>query len=596
MRQLVQLRHRRDQVPLEGSVLQRLRAAMEAERALTPDTLRRVARESGQPEAHVLGVASFYADLGTAPRGRTRVRVCRGSACHAAAGDAPVAWAEQALGLGLGETRADGSVSLEPTYCLGGCDVGPTVSVEDRVYGRIDEDAMRSLALDLDGGAGLPRLGRELVPSFAVHDARGAAGGPAIVLERLAAGLDARVLETARAHGAFGGLARALAGGISPDGVLAEVIASGLRGRGGAGFPTGTKWSLAAPHARAASEAFVVCNADEGDPGSYVDLHLVERDPFALLEGMALGGYAIGAGRGVVYVRSEYPDAARVLRRAIRDAREAGLLGPSILGSSFSFEIEVVEGAGSYVCGEETALLRSVEGLRGMVTARPPFPAERGLFDAPTVVQNVETLANVGWIVRHGGAAYAAHGVGRSRGTKVVCLNSLFARPGLYEVPLGTSLRVVLEELGGGLVSGEAIKCVQIGGPLGGILRGDQLDVPLGFEELDAVGALLGHAGVVAWGARTDARDIALHLLEFCDEESCGKCFPCRIGARRGVEIARRLRVARPREEVEADLALLGELLETMRLGSLCAHGGGIPAPIRSLMVLFPDELRGGAR
>jgi len=454
---------------------------------------------------------------------------------------------------------------------------------------------MTALATDLAGGAGLPRLGRELVSRFEVRDELGASGGTAIVLERLALGVDGRDLAVARASGVFGGLERALST-MTPDVVLGEVVASGLRGRGGAGFPTGTKWSLAAPHARAAPEAYVVCNADEGDPGSYIDLHILERDPYALVEGMALAGFAIGAGKGVVYVRSEYPDAARVLRGAVREARANGLLGSAILGSSFSFDIDVVEGAGSYVCGEETALLRSVEGLRGMVTARPPFPAERGLFDAPTVVQNVETLANVGWIVRHGGAAYAALGVGKSRGTKVVCLNSLFARPGLYEVPLGTSVRVIVDSLGGGLASGRAIKCVQIGGPLGGILAGDALDVPLGFEELDAVGALLGHGGIVAWDETTDARSIALHLLEFCDEESCGKCFPCRIGARRGVEIARRLFAPRDRAHIERDLALLGELPETLKPGSLFAHGGGIPAPIRSLLDRYPDEMRAGAR
>ncbi|MBX7194305.1 MAG: NAD(P)H-dependent oxidoreductase subunit E [Sandaracinaceae bacterium] len=601
MRSLVQLRRRRerDDEPQDGagaltsSVLASLRARMERDRALSNESLREVARAHGLPEAHVLGVASFYADLGLAPRGRTRVRVCRGAACHAASGEAHVRWAEDALGLRCGETREDGAVSLEATYCLGACDRAPAVSVEDRVYVGLDEEGLRALARDLAGGASLPQLGREHVSRFEVFDREGRPGGTAIVLERLAAGVDARDLSVARAHGVFLGLARALE--RTPDEVLAEVSASGLRGRGGAGFPTGTKWSLAAPHARAAKEAFVVCNADEGDPGSYIDLHLLERDPFAVLEGLAIAGYAIGATRGVIYVRSEYPRAPRILREAVRDARAAGLLGVGILGSSFSFDVEVVQGAGSYVCGEETALLRSTEGLRGMVTARPPFPAERGLFDAPTIVQNVETLANVGWIVRHGGAAYAAHGVGKSRGTKVVCLNSLFARPGLYEVPLGTSVRVILETIAGGLAEGRTLKCVQIGGPLGGILPAHALEVPLGFEELDAVGALLGHGGIVAWDAHTDAREIALHLLEFCDEESCGKCFPCRIGARRGVEIAKRLFTPRPLTVIDADLSLLSELLETMKLGSLCAHGGGIPAPLRSLLDHYPDELRRGA-
>jgi formate dehydrogenase iron-sulfur subunit len=320
----------------------------------------------------------------------------------------------------------------------------------------------------------------------------------------------------------------------------------------------------------------------------------MEKDPFAILEGLTLAAYAIGAQRGIIYVRSEYPRSVPALRRAVAEARAAGLLGKAILGTALDFEIEVVEGAGSYVCGEETALLRSVEGLRGMVTARPPYPADKGLFDRPTSVNNVETLANLGWILRHGGAAYAAIGVGKSRGTKTFSLNERFARPAIYEVPLGTSLRRLLLDLGGGMKTGRPLKAIQIGGPLGGILRGDQLDVATGFEELAAEDALLGHGGVVAWDDTVDARDIAIHLFEFCDAESCGKCFPCRIGGRRGLELARRLKTTRPRAEVDADLALLGELCETLKLGSLCAHGGAIPDPIRSLVTHFAADLRQG--
>ncbi len=295
--------------------------------------------------------------------------------------------------------------------------------------------------------------------------------------------------------------------------------------------------------------------------------------------GLALCGYAIGAQRGFVYIRSEYPQSAPAMRRAVEAARRAGVLGKNVLGSGFSFDVDVVEGAGSYVCGEETALLRSLEGLRGMVTARPPYPADKGLFDRPTVVNNVETLANLGWIVRHGGAAYAAIGVGKSRGTKAVSLNERFVRPGMYEVPLGTSLRRVLLEIGGGLKERRPIKAVQVGGPLGGILPGSMLDLPLGFEELAAAGALLGHGGIVAWDDSVDARDIAVHLFDFCDAESCGKCFPCRIGGRRGLEIARRLKETRSRAEIDADLALLGELLETLGWGRSGRRGRN-PDPI----------------
>jgi NADH:ubiquinone oxidoreductase subunit F (NADH-binding)/NADH:ubiquinone oxidoreductase subunit E len=586
---LTQLRRRRDDWSATDNALQRLKAVMHERRQITADDVSAIARATHQPEATVLGVATYYGDLGMHRRGRTRVKVCKGTACFAACGEASVRWMEDALGLKLEETSADGATSLEAVYCLGFCNAGPTVAVEDDVYGELTPERAKILARDLQNRGGLARAREALVPRFEAH------GGPAIALERLAQPIDATALDTACAHGAFAGLRKAVQS-LKPDDVLAEVERSQLRGRGGAGFPTATKWRLTAANARTADEAYVVCNADEGDPGSYIDKWLMERDPFAVLEGIALAGYAIGARRGLVYVRSEYPDSAPALRRAIASAREARLLGPRIAGSAFGFEIEVVEGAGSYVCGEETALLRSLEGLRGMVTARPPFPAQKGLFEKPTVVNNVETLSNVGWIVRHGGEAYAQLGIGKSRGTKVVSLNERFARPGMFEVPFGLPLRKILDDLGGGLKEGRPIKAVQVGGPLGGVLPNALLDTPLGFEELDAVGALLGHGGVVAWDDRVDARDIAVHLFEFCDAESCGKCFPCRIGGRRGLEIARRMKEPRSRGEVEADVALLTELCETMKLGSLCAHGGAIPIPIASLLLHFGTEMKGGAR
>jgi NADH:ubiquinone oxidoreductase subunit F (NADH-binding)/NADH:ubiquinone oxidoreductase subunit E len=586
---LTQLRRRRDDWSATDNALQRLKTVMHERRAITADDIRAIAHATHQPEANVLGIATYYGDLGLHPRGRTRVRVCKGTACFAACGDASVGWLERALGLKLEETSADGGVSLEAAYCLGYCNAGPTVAVEERVYGNLTEAGAHALARDLSASSSLAQARDTHVPPFVVD------GGPAVVLERLAAAGDATALSTARAHGAFNGLTKALAS-MTPDDVLLHVERAQLRGRGGAGFPTATKWRFTAASARASNEAFVVCNADEGDPGSYIDKWLMERDPFAVLEGMALAGYAIGASRGFVYVRSEYPESAPALRRAVEAARAAGLLGAGLNGTGFSFDVEVVEGAGSYVCGEETALLRSLEGLRGMVTARPPFPAEKGLFGKPTVVNNVETLANLGWIMRHGGDAYAALGAGTSRGTKAVSLNERFVRPGIYEVPFGTPVRTILERLGGGLKGGRPIKAVQIGGPLGGILPDALLDTPLGFEELDAVGALLGHGGVVAWDDTVDARDIAVHLFEFCDAESCGKCFPCRLGGRRGLEIARRLKDARPGAEVMADVSLLVDLCETMKLGSLCAHGGAIPIPIASLLTHFRSEMTAGAR
>ena len=584
---LIQLRRRRADFNPIDSALGRLERVMHDKREITRDDIEAIARDTHQPEAIVYGVATYYGDLGMKKRGAIRVKVCRGTACFAACGESHVGWMEQALGVKDGETSADGSVSLEGVYCLGACNAGPSVEIEGRVYGELTQQRAEALARDLKGGAGVPLADDALVPVFEAH------GGPAIIVERLSLGVDATDLAVAVAHGAFEGLKLALQS-RKPDEVIDEVERSQLRGRGGAGFPTATKWRLTAGHARKSAEAFVVCNADEGDPGSYIDKWLMERDPFAVLEGVAIAGYAIGATRGYIYVRSEYPRSAPALRRAIDAARSAGLLGEGIAGSAFCFDIDVVEGAGSYVCGEETALLRSVEGLRGMVTARPPFPAEKGLFDRPTVVNNVETLANLGWIMRRGGEAYASHGFAKSRGTKVLSLNERFARPGMYEVPFGTPLRHILEVLGGGMKTGRPIKAVQVGGPLGGILPDALLDTPLGFDELDAIGALLGHGGVVAWDDTVDVRDVAVHLFEFCDAESCGKCFPCRIGGRRGLEIARRLKSASA-AEIERDVGLLAELCVTMKLGSLCAHGGAIPIPIASLFTHFKAEMTRGA-
>jgi len=601
---LVQLRRHRADFSLTDNALARLKHVMHDKREITHEDIAAIAKAVHQPEATVFGVATYYGDLGMKKRGRTRVKVCRGTSCFATSGESHVGWLADALGVKLDETSADGSVSLEGVYCLGFCNAGPSVEVEGRVYANLTKESAQALAKDLKSGGGMPLADVANVPRFEVH------GCPAIVNERLALdGVDATKLDEAVKHHAWEGFALALST-KKPDEVIAEVEKSQLRGRGGAGFPTATKWKLAAGHIKAqrgfggsgggtgaftGSDAYVVCNADEGDPGSYIDKYLMERDPFAVLEGIAIAGYAIGATRGFVYVRSEYPLSVPALKKAVTDARHAGWLGTNIRGSGFSFDIEVVEGAGSYVCGEETALLRSLEGLRGMVTARPPFPAEKGLFERPTIVNNVETLSNLGWIMRNGGDTYAAMGIGKSRGTKAISINERFNRPGMYEVPFGTPLREVLVKLGGGMKTGRPIKAVQVGGPLGGILPDSLLDTPIGFDEFDAVGGLLGHGGVVAWDDTVNVRDIAIHLFEFCDAESCGKCFPCRIGGRRGWELVKRMRTSNDLAQNKADAALLVELCETMKLGSLCAHGGAIPIPIASLMTHFDAEFLGGA-
>jgi NADH:ubiquinone oxidoreductase subunit F (NADH-binding) len=368
---------------------------------------------------------------------------------------------------------------------------------------------------------------------------------------------------------------------MTPEALLEEVKAADVRGRGGAGFPAGTKWEFAA---RAKDpDRVIVVNGDEGDPGSYIDKLLMERNPELLLEGMALAAYAVGARQGFVFVRSEYPRSMPILRAAVERARADGNLGQGIHGTGFDFDVFVEEGAGSYVVGEETALLASLQGFRGTVSARPPFPAERGWHGKPTVVHNVETLCNMPFIALRGHEAYAALSPGATPGTKLVCLNDRFERPGMYEVRFGTPVAEICAELGGGLRDGHEIKAVQIGGPLGGILPGSKLHTPFDFDELAAEGCMVGHGGVLAFDERTDMRALARHLLEFGAHESCGKCFPCRIGLQRAFEMVD-APGALDRERLEA-------LLETLELGSLCAHGGGMPAPIRSLIQHFPEEL-----
>jgi NADH:ubiquinone oxidoreductase subunit F (NADH-binding) len=381
--------------------------------------------------------------------------------------------------------------------------------------------------------------------------------------------------------GDWSGLARALAE-REPEQLLAEVKSADVKGRGGAGFPAGVKWEFARSAAR--EPKFIVANGDEGDPGSYIDKYLMEQNPALVLEGMALAGYAVGAEHGFILSRSEYPLSKPALEAAAASARAAGWLGEDIGGSGFSFDITVIEGAGSYVVGEETALLACVQGLRGTVSARPPFPAERGLYGLPTVVNNTETLANIPFIAREGAEAYRALSPGATPGSKLVCFNERFARPGCYEVRFGTPIRELCEELAGGMVDGRQIKALQIGGPLAGILPAKLLDTPFDFAPLADQGCMVGHGGILAFDDRTDMRAVATHLLRFGAHESCGKCFPCRIGLKRAhEEFASAEPIQRERFE---------DLLATLEIASLCAHGGGIPAPLRSLIAHFPDELR----
>jgi formate dehydrogenase iron-sulfur subunit len=396
--------------------------------------------------------------------------------------------------------------------------------------------------------------------------------------------IDPLSIDEYRAHGGLAGLQRALT--MTAAQICEDVTLSGLRGRGGAAFPAGIKWNTV--RNAAGLQKYVVCNADEGDSGTFADRLLIEADPYQLIEGMIIAGIAVGATRGYVYLRSEYPHAERIFSEAIARARTFGLLGPQVMGSAHAFDLVLRMGGGAYICGEETALLESLEGKRGVVRAKPPLPALEGLFGKPTVINNVLTFAAATDVLAQGGARYAALGIDRSKGTMPFQLGGNINRGGLVELPFGITLRDLVERFGGGSYSGRPLKAIQVGGPLGAYLPSSQWDTPLAYETFAAIGAMLGHGGIVGFDDTTDMAEQAEFAMAFCAHESCGKCTPCRIGSTRGVEVIQRLR---RQQESRKQWALLEDLCETMELGSLCALGGLTPMPVRSVMKHFSADL-----
>ena len=394
--------------------------------------------------------------------------------------------------------------------------------------------------------------------------------------------VDPRSLADYKAHDGTKGLAKALA---DPGGIVAEVTQSGLRGRGGAGFPTGIKWKTVAD--TKADQKYIVCNADEGDSGTFADRMIMEGDPFMLIEGMTIAGIAVGATYGYVYIRSEYPHAIAVMNAAIAAARRGGMLGKSIAGSSFAFDLEVRVGAGAYVCGEETSLLESLEGNRGEVRAKPPLPAHKGLFGQPTVINNVLSFAAVPIIMDKGAAIYRDFGMGKSRGTMPIQLAGNVKYGGLFETAFGITLGELVDDIGGGCFTGRPVKAVQVGGPLGAYFPRALFDTPFDYEAFAAKDGLIGHGGVVVFDDTVDMAKQARFAMEFCAVESCGKCTPCRIGSARGVETVDRIRRG---ENREANVAVLEDLCNTMKFGSLCALGGFTPYPVMSALTHFPED------
>jgi len=395
--------------------------------------------------------------------------------------------------------------------------------------------------------------------------------------------IDPLSLDDYRAHGGYRGLARALF--LGPAATIEEVVRSGLRGRGGAGFPTGIKWRTVAD--TDADRRYIVCNADEGDSGTYADRMLMEGDPFSVIEGMTIAGFAVGAAKGFVYIRSEYPDAIRVMNEAVNIARASGCLGADAAGSGFAFDIEIRVGAGAYVCGEEMSLLESLEGRRGQVRAKPPLPAHKGLFGRPTVINNLLTLACVPAILAEGADRYATLGSGRSRGTMPIQLAGNVRHGGLFETAFGLTLDQIVDDIGGGTANGRPVRAVQVGGPLGAYFPRALFDTKFDYEAFAARDGLLGHGGIVVFDDRVDMAWQARFALDFCAHESCGKCTPCRIGSVRGTETMDRILRG---ENVDANLALIEDLCQTLKFGSLCALGGFTSYPVMSALRHFPED------
>ncbi len=498
---------------------------------------------------------SFFAGHGDWLSGAAGV--CRGLSCELN-GARQIAAAAQRHG------------AAATVYCLGYCDRSPAVLLPDgmAIYGQVAQAWPEA---------------PPATPSAPGVAVRSVSRRP-VVTERLAQGSHA-ALTRARQAGVYETLARTLREG-TPEGLLATIEASGERGRGGAGYPTGRKWRACA-QAEGATR-FVIANGDEGDPGSFIDRLLLEDDPHAVLEGLILCGLAIGAREGVVFIRGEYPRAQALMAQAIVEAREAGLLGASILGYDFSFDARVVSGKGSYVCGEETALLNAIEGRRGEVRVRPPYPAERGLYGRPTVVNNIETLVNIPWIVREGADAYRRLGTAGSPGTKAFCFNRGFSQPGVVEAEFGINLQELIETHAGGAPDGAGLAAIVLGGPMGSVLTPAEWDVDLDDEALTRRGIRLGHGGIVAIPASVDLRDVLLHWVEFMTAESCGKCAPCGLGSRQALELVRRLCGSPAATEQLTDE--LTALMRTIEAASLCGFGRGIARPITIVAGLARDR------
>ena len=530
--------------------------------SLEPEVLTAIGQALHVPEAEIDGLVSFYTLLYDRPTGRTVIRVCTSPRCAQAGGEAVLRELCQHLKVHPGEPTADGAFEIEEVPCLCLCDHAPAALHGDIPVGNlVGVPAAEFLRHPQEIGLGEIR------------------GGPRRVTARCGF-IDPVDVEAYTESGGYAGLRRALSS-LTPRKVIDEIEASGLDGRGGAAFPTGRKWSLAA--SGEAPQRYVVCNGDESEPGTFKDRVLLEGDPLAVLEGMTLAGYAIGASHGYLYVRGEYPRAQRILRQAIQAAGDAGFLGDRLLGSDFSFDVELRSGAGAYICGEETALLESIEGKRGLPRLKPPYPVTHGLFGMPTAVNNVETLAMAAWILGHGVEDYCSVGDPDSPGTKLFCLSGDIALPGTYEIPFGTTLGALLELAGG--VTGE-LQAILLGGAAGAFAGPESLDLPLTHASFRQAGLQLGSGVIMILDRSRDLRRTCYQLARFFAHESCGKCFPCQLGTQRQLEIVDRLAQGR---QHPGDLEALDDVAFTMTETSICGLGVTASSAIQSARRRWPE-------
>ena len=546
------------------ALLPALHAAQDIYGYLPEAVAEEIGRLIGVPLADVSGVIDFYSLFYRQPVGRTVVRVCGDPACGLGGADAALEAACRHLGVAPGQVSPDGAYSLERAPCLGLCDHAPAALAGERPVGDIDPAHPADW---LSEAAPAPR--NRIYGTVRLLTANCGKGRPTSLAEYLAAG-------------GYAGLEAAL--GISPAAVIGEIKASGLVGRGGAAFPTGVKWEGAS---RAAGGArYIVCNADESEPGTFKDRLLLEEDPQRILEGMLIAGYAIGASQGYIYLRGEYPLAYRVMVETIQAARQAGFLGEDILGTGFSFDVELRRGAGAYICGEETAMFESIEGKRGFPRLKPPFPVTHGLFGRPTVVNNVETLCNAPGILQGGAAAYRRYGTEKSPGSKLFCVSGDVVNPGVYEIPFGMTIRQLVYDLAGGIHQGNGLQTILFGGAAGAFATPEQLDIPLTFEDLRAAGLPLGSGVVMVCDERRDLRDVLTRLGHFFAHESCGKCYPCQLGTQRQDEILGRIAVG---AALPGDVERLMDVGWTMSDASLCGLGQTAATAVLSALRLWPE-------